>query len=262
MDREKVEEKLSALIVQGEKVVATRSKVHPPAGVVGFFEDKVDARMFKEWALDVLSTLNAVFGAESDHYQHAERSTKATWKAHDASDLLSVVKSALTAFRFDAESGRGSSRISALDEVERFCERFHQVACQLRRRHAGRETLDVKDEYDLQDLFHALLRIPFDDVREEEWTPSFAGASSRMDFLLKKENLVIEMKMARKGLGAKELGAELLVDVGRYRAHPDCKTLVCFVYDPDGRIKNPAGVERDLSREIDGMIVRVHIRPR
>jgi hypothetical protein len=35
----------------------------------------------------------------------------------------------------------------------------------------------LKDEYDVQDLLYALLRIFFDDVRPEEWTPSFAGKS-------------------------------------------------------------------------------------
>ena len=55
-------------------------------------------------------------------------------------------------------------------------------------------TLDVQDEYDVQDLFHALLHIHFEDIRPEEWAPSFAGASSRMDFLLKQEQIIIEIK--------------------------------------------------------------------
>ena len=45
-------------------------------------------------------------------------------------------------------------------------------------RHGGRNTLDVRDEYDVQDLLHALLKMFFKDVRSEEWTPSYAGASS------------------------------------------------------------------------------------
>lgn len=45
--------------------------------------------------------------------------------------------------------------------------------------------LFLEDEYDVQDLPHALLLLYFDDVRAEEWTPSYAGKSARMDFLLK-----------------------------------------------------------------------------
>ena len=37
--------------------------------------------------------------------------------------------------------------------------RFHHVAMQLRDRYDDRETLDVSDEYDVQDLLHALLNI-------------------------------------------------------------------------------------------------------
>ena len=140
--------------------------------------------------------------------------------------------------------------------------RFHAVAKQLRARHADRGTLDVNDEYDVQDLLHALLQLHFDDIREEEWTPSYAGASSRMDFLLKDEQLVIEVKMTREGLAKRELGEQLIVDIARYRAHPDCKTLVCFVYDPLGRIANPVGIERDLSGKRDGLVVKVFIAPR
>ena len=43
-------------------------------------------------------------------------------------------------------------------------------------------------------LLHALLLLYFDDIRAEEWTPSYAGKSARMDFLLKNEGVVIEVK--------------------------------------------------------------------
>ncbi|EJF8822134.1 malate dehydrogenase, partial [Salmonella enterica subsp. enterica serovar Infantis] len=102
------------------------------------------------------------------------------------------------------------------------------------------------DEYDVQDLVHALLTLHFDDIRPEEGSPSFAGSSSRQDFLLKKEKIVIEVKKTRRSLGANKIGEELLIDMARYRAHPDCETLVCFVYDPEGWVTNPKGVIDDL----------------
>lgn len=149
-----------------------------------------------------------------------------------------------------------------LVQVETLCSRFHLVAKQLRERHEGRPTLDIADEYDVQDLLHTLLRLHFDDIRPEEWTPSYAGKASRMDFLLKKHDIVIECKKTRVGLGAKALGTELIEDIARYRSHPECKTLVCFVYDPDGRIANPRGIENDLTRKEEAMDVRVFIVPK
>ena len=149
-----------------------------------------------------------------------------------------------------------------IELVEQIVRRFHLVTRQLRQRHDNRATLDVTDEYDVQDLLHSLLKIFFDDVRPEEWTPSYAGGTSRMDFLLKDVQIVVEVKKTRPGLGAKEIGSQLLVDIGRYQAHSDCRSLLCFVYDPDGHIVNRDGLERDLSHPVNGMNVRVVITPK
>jgi len=156
-----------------------------------------------------------------------------------------------------------STTLSTTKIIELLCNRFHLVVRQLTKRHGGRKTLEVKDEYDVPDLMHSLLSLFFDDIRPEEWTPSYAGKSARVDFLLKVEKTVLEMKHSRVGLTEKELGDELIIDIGRYKAtHPDCESLYCFVYDPQGSINNPRGIENDLSKEIGGMPVRVIIAPK
>jgi hypothetical protein len=146
-----------------------------------------------------------------------------------------------------AELGSGADQ-QPVKAVLSICDRFHQVARQLTHRREHRATLEINDEYDVQDLLHALLRIHFDDIRPEEWTPSYGGGTSRMDFLLKDHAIVVEAKMTRKGLAAKEVSEELIVDAAKYKQHPDCKTLICFVYDPSGLVKNPRGIERDLAK--------------
>jgi hypothetical protein len=149
----------------------------------------------------------------------------------------------------------------ALEQVIQLCSRLHVVARQLRKRHDNRQTLDVSDEYDVQDLLHGLLRIFFDDVRSEEGTPSCASKATRMDFLLKREEIVIEVKMTRKGLSDKEVADQLILDIERYRSHPNCKTLVCFVYDPENRISNPSGLQADISGNKQGLKVVLLIAP-
>ena len=106
-----------------------------------------------------------------------------------------------------------------------------------------------------------MLRLHFDDVRPEEWTPSYAGAANRMDFLLKDEEIAIEIKMTRPGLRDKELGEQLIIDIAKYHGHPNCKCLYCFVYDPEGIIRNPRGMEKDLEELGKGFPVKVLIRP-
>ncbi len=146
-------------------------------------------------------------------------------------------------------------------KVERLLKRFHKVALQLRSRHEDRDTLVIHDEYDVQDLLHALLRLFFDDIRPEENTPSKAGSSARVDFLLKNEKIVVEAKMASQKLKDKQIGEQLFIDIKRYQAHPDCNTLICFVYDPDGFLKNPAGLSADISRKHDELDVKLMVGP-
>ena len=83
-----------------------------------------------------------------------------------------------------------------------------------------------------------------------------------MDFLIKQEKIVVEVKKTRKGLGAKEVGEQLIVDIQKYQVHQDCKSLICFIYDPEGRIANPRGLENDLNKDSNGFKVRVLISPK
>lgn len=157
---------------------------------------------------------------------------------------------------------QAKSAVDPLQRVETILSRFHAVVRQMRNRYDNRPTLDVDDEYDVQNLLHALLTVDFRDIRPEEWTPSYAGRSSRMDFLLKDENTVIEVKKTRKTLRDKELGEELIIDIAKYEQHPGCQTLVLFTYDPDGFIGNPVGLKNDLEKKSTAKIkVKVFIYP-
>jgi hypothetical protein len=160
------------------------------------------------------------------------------------------------------EQVSGESTVDSLKLIEQVCARFHLIARQLRTRYSDRDTLIVNDEYDTQDLLHALLHIYFDDIRPEEWTPSYAGGCSRVDFLLKDEKVVIEVKKTRQTLKAKHVGEQLIIDREKYRAHPDCKKLLCFVYDPEGWISNPRGIENDLNVKENDFEVKVMIIPK
>ncbi|SEW49050.1 hypothetical protein SAMN05421841_3990 [Chryseobacterium wanjuense] len=147
--------------------------------------------------------------------------------------------------------------------LETIMDKFHLVVKQIRQRYNDRTTLDVEDEYDVQDLLHSLLKIYYDDIRTEEWNPSYAGSSTRSDFLLKNEKIVIEVKKTRNTLRAKQLGEQLIIDIAKYKTHPDCNLLFCFVYDPDGYINNPIGIENDLKQDRkEEMQVKVKIIPK
>lgn len=156
----------------------------------------------------------------------------------------------------------GANGGNAAEIVREICQRFHLMAQQLKYRRAGQPPLLLQDEYDVQYLMHGILKLHFDDVRPEEWCPSYAGRASRVDFLLKAEQVVIETKMTRKGLDDRKLGEELTLDKAKYRTSKDCRTLVCFVYDPEGHCKNPAALERDLAESGPDFNVLVVVAPK
>lgn len=131
----------------------------------------------------------------------------------------------------------------------------------LTHRRKGIQPLSFGSEYDVQDLLHALLRPWINDIRPEEFTPSYAGSSTRMDFLLPTHRIVIETKIVRDRAHAKRVGDELIVDIEHYRRHPQCSSLWCVVYDPDHLITNAEGLTNDLqgSRSIPDGVVNVRV---
>ena len=165
------------------------------------------------------------------------------------------------------ESGSGEIAVDSGDQmkfngIDTIANRFHAVVMQLRQRYDSRPTINVNDEYDVQDLFHSLLNLYFSDIRAEEWNPSYAGGSSRSDFLLPEISTVIEIKKTRQSMTTKQLGEQLIVDIAKYKKHPQCNRLICFVYDPEGRVTNPRGIENDLSNCDSDIDVRTIIVPK
>jgi len=140
--------------------------------------------------------------------------------------------------------------------------KFHLVAKQLQKRQRGKEPFYIKDEYDVQDLLHALLQIYYDDVRPEEYCPSYAGTSPRIDFFLKKEKITIEAKMASVKHRNKQIAEELIIDKEYYSKREGCSHLYCLVYDPNEVLTNPRGFESDISERKEGFEAKVFVVPR
>jgi hypothetical protein len=155
-----------------------------------------------------------------------------------------------------------SAGTPSVDLIGALCRRFPLLVERLRKRQRKRAPIVVRDEYDVQDLMHGILKLHFDDVRPEEWTPSYAGNSSRVDFYLPRERIVVEAKMTRPGLGQKEVVNQLLIDVARYAQMQSVDTLVCLVYDPERRCGNPATLENDIESSAGRLRIRVVVCPR
>jgi hypothetical protein len=146
--------------------------------------------------------------------------------------------------------------------VRKVCLRLHSVARQLRLRRDSRPTVEIEDDYDLQDLLRALLKMEFDEVGTDEWTPPYAGSLPRATLLLNREQIAIVAKKTRPGMTTKEIAEQVAADSAFYSARNKCTTLFCFVYDPEGRIGSPKRLETDLTSVSDRYNVEVLVAPK
>lgn len=124
-------------------------------------------------------------------------------------------------------------------------------------RRDAKELVTINDEYDAQDFIHMALRMLYEDVRPEEPTPSYAGSSSRTDFFIKQEKVVVEAKVVHKKQDATKIAKQLNDDILRYLAiKPNLTDLICVVYDLDGSMGNRKGFEKSFV-DVNGLKVHV-----
>jgi hypothetical protein len=147
--------------------------------------------------------------------------------------------------------------------LERIFYRFHRIYLQLQDRYDKRQTIEINDEYDVQNLLHSLLHLYFADIRSEVDLPQFAGKNSRIDFILKQEKIMIEVKKTNQNLKDKQLGSQLIDDIPRYKQYQDASTLIFFIYDPNKLMSNPQGIIDDIETQSNNdFLVKVFIYPR
>ncbi len=202
------------------------------------------------------------YGKEPDYYNDFNSAGKTGWGSNYYR-LTNSYKPLFDAARDDLaylSINKGKFVVySPLILVLNILKRFPAFARKLNRRYDSRTPLEINDEYDVQDMLYAILTLHFVDIRAEENTPSFGGGSSRQDFLLKKERIVIEVKKTHKTLNAAKVGGEALIDMARYRTHQECDVLVFFIYDLDHYVVNPQGVINNLESQDEKGRVKVVI---
>lgn len=243
----------------------------------------ISSKEFQIWYNDTKVVIKKIFGINSDFYKRFDALSFSTGSSlmpivnnHTYSPTIEEIKRAylksldycdtmMNAMIKEIEISddfEEENTLTPIDIVIKICSNFHRTILQMKKRHDKRPSIDINDEYDVQDMLHTFLKLHFDDIRQEEWTPSYAGSASRVDFLLKQEKIIIEVKKTRTKLRDREVGEQLIIDIDRYKSHPDCDTLICFVYDPDSLINNPGGLENDLNRKNDELNVITIISPK
>jgi hypothetical protein len=145
---------------------------------------------------------------------------------------------------------RPPPRREALVVLETMLRRLPLVIRQLRVRHGDRPPFRVADQKDMEDLLRSVLPLHFEDIRPECRTPRYA-AVTRTDFLLAEEDIALTIKFAEPNLGE-----QLEEDAAYYQRERKCRTLVVFLYDPEGLMREPDVLEMTSCSREDKLEVR------
>lgn len=117
--------------------------------------------------------------------------------------------------------------------VELLCKRLPQAARILSvRSRKGKTPYLIADEYDVQDLLHAILRAYLRYSVQEDPLPKVAGAKSgRTDISIEELGVLIEIKYVHGPEDQKRLFEEYSQDLVLYAQWPHLKTLIYLIYN-------------------------------
>ena len=117
------------------------------------------------------------------------------------------------------------------------------------------QKIQIQNEYDLQHLLYAVLKLNYPDIRKEVAEDSGVGMV-RSDLKIPSINTVIEAKCTRNGMSLKKLTEEIEADIVHYTD----KHIIFFVYDKAKIIKEEQNYKKYFTRVFDGKKVEMVIQ--
>lgn len=240
---------ISELIIMGE---AAAKDCYKPGGGRGYYSGE----KYQEWLAIAMRYLQSNFPGDPDTERFRTIAVNANGFGDDRYHPLMAI---LKAFEQNPPVPPKTDIMLIISDL---CNNFSKFDINIKRRHGSRPTITINDEYDVQDAMLAILKLFVDDIRPEDYVPSYAGGNSRVDFLLPQHGVIIETKMTNKHLSDKQVGEQLIIDFERYKQKGDYNHLVCFVYDKGSHITNPYGLISDLEKlSNEDMRMTVFISP-
>lgn len=227
---------IEELIEQGEQIKISCRKSYD--GGIEYYQGQA----YEDWLTIAIRFLNQHYPQDPETIRFSEIAKKANgFGDHKYQPLIGILR----AFK---AIGPIKNESDIYNIIEVVCMNFNKFDRNIKRRYGSRSTIEITDEYDVQDALFSILKLFTDDIRPEDFVPSYAGSNSRVDFLLPEHNIILETKMTNKNLSDKQIGEQLVIDIARYRSSETFKHLICFVYDKGSYISNPVGLKRDLEK--------------
>lgn len=128
--------------------------------------------------------------------------------------------------------------------VLRLCERLPAAARILVNRQHGKAPFAISDEYDVQDLLHALLRAYLKYSVHEEPLGKVGGTrSGRADVAIEELGTIIEAKFVRGPGDQQRIIDEYSNDILLYPAWPHLKNFIYFIYNAND-LRDPEALDK------------------
>jgi hypothetical protein len=139
-------------------------------------------------------------------------------------------------------------------------QQFGECVRYLNNRRSKGTVINIKSEADVQDAVYLMLRPWVHDLTWENPTDKVGSRYAIKDFLSKQLKVVVEAKYVRDKEHGKHITTELHDDIEIYRHHPECETIVFFIYDPHTFIPDVPGLQKHIEtqRTYDGRQLTVY----
>lgn len=159
--------------------------------------------------------------------------------ASDSIDLMVLEELMRTFIQLQTPATVINNR-SVYETVIGILNNFHNASKKITlTRRKDHPSFSINDEYDVQDLLYVILKSIFPNLKEEDPTPRVGMKSNRIDFVLREDGILIEVKMIKvSDSNEKDFIEQLKNDIQSYYSSHWLKHLIFFVYDPFGKTKD------------------------
>lgn len=157
-----------------------------------------------------LETIDLIVLAELQSYFSKQAVTRITYKNLSAKDLI----------------------IDILENFENAVKKITDLTLRYGKDKQNRNLIAIKDEYDVQDLLYFSLKSVFPEIKYEDDTSNYGGSAKRLDFYLKDEGIIIEVKHIDKA-DDKKYTKQMKEDLQSYHVVNVLTDIIFFIYAPN-----------------------------
>ena len=94
--------------------------------------------------------------------------------------------------------------------------------------------ISIEDEYDVQDILYVILKSVFPKIKYENPLSKYGGSSTRLDFVLEEEGIIIEVKQIKiTEKNDKTFITQIKIDLQSYHVLDYLQDIIFFIYAPN-----------------------------